>query len=144
LRALKVEVNLVTCTCKRKLPARDYIQTTIAVEVRDRDVVKTQSVYLFHRPVVAATIPKPNEAVIHQANDVVAAVLIDIRDFETSTERAFGRNHVLSPARILVPDQPAAGVSAHDQVRPTVSINIANSLSPRGSRTALIHYYVVE
>jgi hypothetical protein len=144
LRPLKVEVQLVTCTGKRQLPPRDYVWTTIAIEVRDFDVVKTLPVNLLHRPTVAAAIPKPNETVVHHANDVVPKVAVNVPDLVVGAEGAFGCNHVLVPGRVLVPHQPTAAVSARNQVWPTVSIDIANSLSPGRNRTALIYNYVVE
>jgi hypothetical protein len=125
-------------------PRATNVQATVAVEVRHRNIVKTLPVYLLDRPVSTAATPEPNESVIHQANDIVTTVLIDVRNFESGTEGAFGCNHVPLSTWTLVPDQSTTGVSANHQVRPTVSIDIANSLSPRGKRADLIHFYVVE
>ena len=42
-----------------------------------------------------------------------APVLVDVAYFETGTEGALGRNFVLFPGWVFIPDEPATGMTAN-------------------------------
>lgn len=89
------------------------------------------------RPVCAFATVEINRHVLRSValqhgggGDVGLAVAIDVGDLDIGADFAGGVDDVFGPARILIPDEPAAAPTANEQLGPAISVEVGGTLAP--------------
>ena len=118
------------CTRKQGLAPCNDVQTSVVVQIDNLYVVQSLMVNLAYRPSVVPVVPKPYDLLVHQTDDVIFAITIDICHFEICAELPAVLYHIFAPTRVFVPHKPASIVPADYQVDPAIAIHITDCLTP--------------
>ena len=112
------------------LVSPDDVDVTVAVEVRDLDVVQREAGRDDVRLPIGSAVP--DRAVLaDDRDDVGLPVAVDVGEFEVGADLGRAIDDALCPRRILVPDEAAAHPAAGEQVGPAVAVHIADALAPQ-------------